>query len=162
MTFVEGGARVLGSVRLEGNSLVLTANSVERAERGREMLREAMGELVGAPLTSMQTAEQALAERRERDDADVAEEPPLPPEEAEAIMREMLDQHYRGLLSQPIEMLDGKSPRQAVRSKAGRQKVVEWLKYLENASQRSAREGTMPACDFGWMWEKLGIADLRH
>jgi hypothetical protein len=59
-------------------------------------------------------------------------------------------------------MLGGKSPRQAVRSKAGRQKVVEWLKYLENASQRRARDGTMPAYDFGWMWEKLGIADLRH
>jgi hypothetical protein len=31
-----------------------------------------------------------------------------------------------GILSPPIPMLDGKSPKQAVRSKAERQKVVVW------------------------------------
>jgi hypothetical protein len=160
-TFDAGGGRVLGSVRLEGNTLVLTANSVERAEQGREMLREALGARVGAPLTSMQTAEQALAERRAEDD-DVPEEPPLSPEELEAIMRETLDQHYRGLLSQPVAMLDGKSPRQAARSKAGRQKVAEWLKYLENQTAHRAVGGAMPAYDFGWMWEELKLADLRQ
>jgi hypothetical protein len=163
-TFDAGGGRVLGSVRLEGNALVLTANSVERAERGQKMLREALGARVEAPLTSMQTAEQALAERRAGGDdvAEDEEEPPLPPEEAEAIMRETLDRHYRGMLSQPVPMLDGKSPRQAARSKAGRQKVAEWLKYLENHSARNARDGRMPAYDFGWLWEELKIADLRR
>jgi hypothetical protein len=161
-TFDAGGGRVLGSVRLEGNALVLTANSVERAERGQKMLREALGARVEAPLTSMQTAEQVLAEPRAAGGATAAEEPPLPPEEAEAIMRETLDRHYRGMLSQPVPMLDGKSPRQAARSKAGRQKVAEWLKYLENHSARNARDGRMPAYDFGWLWEELKIADLRR
>jgi len=162
-TFDAGGGRVLGSVRLEENTLVLTANSVERAEQGRKMLREALGARVGAPLTSMQTAEQALAERRAAgSDAEVAKEPPLPPEEVEAILRETLDHHYRGILSQPVSMLDGKSPRQAARSKAGRQKVAEWLKYLENQAAHRAVGGGMPAYDFGWMWEELKIADFRQ
>jgi hypothetical protein len=161
-TFDAGGGRVLGSVRLEGNVLVLTANSVERAERGRERLREALGARVGVPLTSLQTAEQALAERQATGGGDVAEAPPLPPEEVEAIMRETLDQHYRGILSRPVSMLDGKSPRQAARSKAGRRKVAEWLKYLENQTAHRAAGGGMPAYDFGWMWEELKIADLRR
>ena len=142
--------------------LVLSANSVERAKRGREMLREALGARVGAPLTSMQTAEQVLAEQRAAGGNDPPEEPPLPPEEVEAIMRETLDQHYRAILSQPVSMLDGKSPRQAARSKAGRQKVAEWLKYLENQTAHRAVGGAMPAYDFGWMWEELKIADLRQ
>ncbi|HEX6012797.1 MAG TPA: hypothetical protein VFY87_13575 [Geminicoccaceae bacterium] len=161
-TFDAEGGPVLGSVRLEGGAVVLTANSVERIERGREMLREALGTLVKAPLTSMQTTEQVLAERAAEGDADVVEEPPLPPEETEAIMREMLDQHYRGVLSEPVSMLGGKSPRQAARSKAGRQKVAEWLKYLENQTARRAGADSMPAYDFGWMWEELKIADLRR
>jgi hypothetical protein len=73
-----------------------------------------------------------------------------------------LDQHYRGMLSQPVSMLDGKSPRQAARSKAGRRKVAEWLKYLENQTTHRAAGGGMPAYDFGWMWEELKIADLRQ
>jgi hypothetical protein len=93
-TFDAEGGPVLGSVRLEGSAVVLTANSVERIEQGQEMLRKALGALVKAPLTSMQTPEQVLAEQAAEGGADV-EEPPLPPEETEAIMREMLDQHYR-------------------------------------------------------------------
>ncbi len=66
------------------------------------------------------------------------------------------------MLSQPVPMLDGKSPRQAARSKAGRHKVAEWLKYLENQTARRAVGGGMPAYDFGWLWEELKIADLRR
>jgi hypothetical protein len=59
-------------------------------------------------------------------------------------------------------MLDGKSPRQAARSKTGRQKAAEWLKYLENQTAHRAVSGAVPAYDFGWMWEELKIADLRQ
>ncbi len=161
-TFDAQGGPVLGSVRLEGGAVVLAANSVERAERGREMVREALGALVRAPLTSMRTPEQVLAERPAEGEDEVAGEPPLPPEEAEAVMREVLDRHYRGLLGEPVPMLGGKSPRQAARSKAGRQKVAEWLKYLENQTARRAVGGNMPAYDFGWMWEELKLSDLRR
>src|SRR4051812_6952411 len=91
----EGGP-VLGSVRLEGGAVVLEANSAERAERGRGMLRGALGALVRAPLTSMRTPEQLLAERSAEGGG--AGEPALPPEEAEAVMREVMDRHYRGVL----------------------------------------------------------------
>ncbi len=161
-TFDADGDRVLGSVRLEGDGIILKANSVERAERGQKMIRVALGALVGTPLTSMQTAEQALAEQRANGNFKVDEELPLPPEEAEAVMREVLDQHYHRVLSQPLPMLGGKSPRQAARSKAGRQKVAEWLKYLENQAARGAGSGRMPAYDFSWMWDELKIADLRQ
>lgn len=154
----EGGP-VLGSVRLEGGAVVLEANS---AERGRGMLRGALGALVRAPLTSMRTPEQLLAERSAEGGEAGVGEPPLPPEEAEAVMREVMDRHYRGVLGEPVEMLDGKSPRQAARSEAGRRKVAEWLKYLENQTAHHAGAAGMPAYDFGWMWEELKIADLRR
>lgn len=84
-----------------------------------------------APLTALQTPEQVLAEHAARDDDQPPPEPPLPPEEMAALLHEVEDRHYREILSQPIPMLGGKSPRQATRSKAGRQKVAEWLKLLE-------------------------------
>jgi hypothetical protein len=50
----------------------------------------------------------------------------------------------------------------AARSKAGRRKVVEWLKYLENGAARRSQAQGHPAYDFGWMWEALKVTDLRH
>ena len=45
---------------------------------------------------------------------------------------------------------------------AGRRKVAEWLKYLENQTAHHAGAAGMPAYDFGWMWEELKVADLRR
>ena len=73
-----------------------------------------------------------------------------------------MDRHYRGMLGEPVPVLGGKSPRQAARTKAGRRKVAEWLKYLESQTAHRAGDGRMPAYDFGWMWEELRLADLRR
>ena len=161
-TYDEHGGRVLGSVRLDPAAVVLQTNSVERAERGRSWLAEVLGSLVKAPLTALQTPEQAMAEHAATGGVQPPPEPPLPPEEMAALLHEVEDRHYREILSQPIPMLDGKSPKQAARSKTGRRKVVEWLKYLENGAARRSQAQGHPAYDFGWMWEALKVTDLRH
>ena len=161
-TYDEQGGRVLGSVLLDPAAVVLRTNSVERAERGKSWLAGVLGPLVKAPLTALQTPEQAMAEHAAMGDDRPPPEPPLPPEEMAALLHEVEDRHYREILSQPIPMLDGKSPKQAARSKAGRRKVMEWLKYLENGAARRSQAQGHPAYDFGWMWEALKVTDLRR
>jgi hypothetical protein len=56
--------------------------------------------------------------------------------------------------------LDGKSPRQAVRSAAGREKLVDWLKLLENRSDKQ-QNAVLAEYDFGWMWAELGLQEYR-
>lgn len=147
-------------IGLKPDALVLTCNSRERAEMAKAKLAEMLDRLIGQPLTSMQTPDQAMAERAERS-GDVAHEP-VPPEIAGPLLKQVLDDHYRTCLNQPIGMLDGKTPRQAVRGKKGREQVVDWLKYLENGAARQALDDPSAAAyDLTWMWEELGIADLR-
>ena len=55
----------------------------------------------------------------------------------------------------------GKTPRQAARSKKGRQAVANWLKTLELTSARLPADDPMRDYDYGWMWRELGVADLR-
>ena len=101
-----------------------------------------------------------LAEQRAR-----GPRPPasgLPPEEERAILRQAMDEHYRGLLDQPIPALGNVSPRRAARSAKGREKVVAWLKTLENHSARRPAGDAIGVYDFGWMWEELGMASLRR
>jgi hypothetical protein len=59
-------------------------------------------------------------------------------------------------------MLGDVSPRKAARSKKGREKLVAWLKLIENSNARQEAGSPMASYDMSWMWEELGIADLRR
>ena len=157
-SFAEGGSQILGNLELHEGELILSVNSAERAERGRDFLAQILGDLVGAPLTSYQTPEQAL----EQNPKEKPEGPKLDPEEAARLVQKFKDEHYRKVLSEPIPMLGDKNPRQAAHSKAGREKVLEWLKLLENNEARQAKRSGEPPYDSSWMWEELKLNDLHH
>jgi hypothetical protein len=161
LSFPEKGGATLGSVDLRENHVVLSANSKERAERGRDLLARTLAGLVGPALTSMKTLDQALKEQEEKESGPSEAGLDLDPETNSLLLREVKDRHYQTTLEQPIPALDGRSPRHAARSKAGREKLVAWLKYLENQDARLAKESGELPYDFGWMWEELGIAE-RH
>lgn len=159
-TTMDSGAHVLGNIELKGKFLHLSANSAERAQIGTKLIQQALGDLVRAPLTEIRTVEQMMAEPPARDREDPASE--IPPEIAEQVVHQFMDRQYRETLDQPVGMLGNKTPRQAAKSATGRQKVAEWLKYLENQSAKQANAADpMATYSFEWMWHELGIFDLR-
>lgn len=148
------GATVMGSLEMNGKTLLVTVNSAERAAKVEALISAAAGDLLKTPLTTIRTVDQMRADQRRDGPRNGADE--IPPEIARQLMQEHLDKHYRETLDAPIPALGGKSPRQAVRSAVGRQKVIDWLKLLEN---RAAKHGNGPIAeyDFSWMWAELGL-----
>src|SRR3546814_438747 len=160
-TTMDNGARVLGNIELKGKFLHLSTNSAERAQIGTKLIQQALGDLVRAPLTEIRTVEQMMAERPARDREDPVSE--IPPEIAEQVVHQFMDRQYRETLDQPVGMLGNKTPRQAAKSATGRQKVAEWLKYLENQSSRQPNPtDPMATYSFEWMWHELGVINLRQ
>jgi hypothetical protein len=160
-TTMDNGTRVLGNIELKGKFLHLSTNSVERAQIGTTLMQQALGDLVRPPLTEIRTIKQMMAERPAREKEEPGSE--IPPEIAEQIVHQFLDRQYRETLDQPVGMLGNKTPRQAAKSAAGRQKVAEWLKYLENQSSRQPNPADpMATYSFEWMWHELGVVDLRQ
>jgi len=158
---MDNGQRVLGNVELKGRFLHLSTNSAARAENGTVLIRQALGDLVRAPLTEIRTIEQMMAERPPRERGRATSE--VPPEIAEQVVHQFMDRQYRETLDQPVAMLGNKTPRQAAKSAAGRQKVAEWLKYLENQSANQPDPANpMATYSFEWMWKELGVHDLRR
>jgi hypothetical protein len=157
ITTMEDGSLVLGTVELKGRRLSLAANSPARAERGRAMLEPVLTGLVRAPLTERTDLDQMLATERP---------PPAPtglsPEQERTLVQQMLDDHYRRVLDEPIPALGGKTPRAAAKTAKGRAAVVVWLKTLENHSGRQKPGDPMASYDFGWLWGELGVEDLRR
>lgn len=152
------GSTVLGSLELKGKTLLVTVNSAQRAAKVEMLIAEAVGNLLKRPLTTIRTVEQLRAEQRRDGPREEAEE--IPPEIAMLVMQDHLDQHYRETLDAPIPALGGKSPRQAVGTTAGRKKVIDWLKLLENRSAKHD-DGPIAVYDFGWMWAELGLEGHR-
>jgi hypothetical protein len=128
------------------------------------MLKRRLGSLVGRPITSTQSVKSAMAEQAGRTKTSPQPGPAagVPPEDLSEALREFKDRHYRSILDEPVPMVGDVSPREAVLTEEGRERVTEWLKYLENSETRRARvEGERPY-DFAWMWQELGIAERRR
>lgn len=158
-TFMDDGALVLGNVELKESELTLSVNSLARAERGQAMLTPILAGLVRTPLTESQTVEQSIASRPNPKKISPSG---LSPEEERAIICQTLDRHYASLLDDKVPALGDMTPRQAAKTAKGREKLVAWLKYLENQSSKHDADNPMANYDFGWMWERLGISELRR
>jgi len=158
---MDSGQRVLGNVEMKGRFLHLSTNSATRAEKGTMLIRQALGDIVGTPLTEIRTIQQMMAERPPRENGGA--DPDVPPEIAQQVVHQFMDRQYRETLDQPVGMLGNKTPRQAAKSAAGRQKIAEWLKYLENQSANQPDPADpMATYSFEWMWKELGVRDLRR
>jgi len=77
----------------------------------------------------------ATAVKAARGDQD--EELEIPPREMERIVHEMMTREYTRTLDEAVPALGDKTPRALARTKAGRAKVADWLKYLENGAAKT-------------------------
>ncbi len=153
-----GNGTVLGGLELKDKSLLFTVNSRARAAMAEVLVMGAAGDLLKPPMTTIRTVKQMMAERKAQHPRKAADE--IPPDIAAQIARDYMDKHYRETLDAPLPALGGKTPRQAVRSEAGRIKVIDWLKLLENRSAGHT-DGPIAEYDFSWIWAELGLQEHR-
>ena len=158
-SMTERGAIVLGTLELKDRTLTLHVNSGPRAQRGRAMLEPLLKGLVSTPLIERQTLDQAMAEHKMRGSEPVSSG--LPPDEERRLIHAQLDAHYRLQLDQPVPALGDISPRKAARTPKGREKIASWLKLIENRAAQQDSGDPMGNYDLTWIWEELGVADLR-
>ena len=110
----------------------------------------------------------ALVERADlgRSPARARQQPPqpsgVPPEVERQVISKAMDDHYHRILGEPIPSLGNRSPRSAATTPKGREKVVAWLKMLENHGAALRADDPMAGYDFGWMWRELGVEGLRR
>jgi len=77
------------------------------------------------------------------------------------VEREFLRRHYERWPDEPVPALGGKTPKAAVRTKKGRQAVIELLKDFEvHEARKAQKEGGEPF-DFGFLWQRLGLEKDR-
>ena len=155
MASVSGDGWVkLGDVEIGDGEVALTANSMERAERGRALLSSRLEHLVGRAVTSSRDPRQAMKASAEKPAPNDAEPPT---EESVQAMHRFLDRHYRRALDDPLPVLGGRTLRQAAATAKGRAEAIDWIRRVENIEYRRGLKQRRRAYDCGWIWEELAI-----
>ena len=156
------GRTIYGHLTLGPTKLEVMVNSEDRATRIRNILAPFLDGLVQPPLVERITPEQAMAAKGVVAAPATRSLPEgMSPEDMREAVRQVLDRQYRKVLGERVPMLGDKTPRQAVRSAKGRKAVANWLKGFEQNTARLTADDPMHDYDFSWMWEELGITDLR-
>ena len=151
----QGPRSVYGHVQAGGGHLRLEAQSRTRLQLGRGLLEANAGRW----LKHQRDACQSLDEIKRQ--AAVSSEPPederpIPPEQEREIILDMKAAHYAIWLDDPLPALDGKTPRQAVKNKAGRLAVLELIRDIEHDEEYQDQAG-LPAYDCTSLRRILGL-----
>lgn len=124
---------VIGRAELAQAELRLSANSVRRADALRARVQTACSGLLRH---RARTHSDPGAERGPRAHLKEERETAPSPQEAQ-LVQELKARHYAEWVDQPVPALGGQTPRQAMRTKRGREQVRILLKAIENHESRS-------------------------
>jgi hypothetical protein len=150
----ERGRAVIGNARIEGSVLLVETNSIERADALRARIEGACGSHV-QHRGRMHSDPRSPAAREE---SSRSHGPALEAPEARQMLREVKAAHYRTWLDTALPALDGRTPREAARTAAGRRDVDLLLRSMEHREARGVK-APEDRFDFGAFRRQLGIEE---
>jgi hypothetical protein len=152
----EGPRSVNGSIEVTEAGLRLETTSRRQLALGRGLLEFHAGkelQYLGDASTTLDDIKRGIRAGKKRPRPGRAPSQ----EECEALLA-FKEQHYATWPDIGLPALRGKTPREAVRTKAGREAVLRLLRDMESDERRAdAAEG--PAYDFGKLRRALGLAN---
>jgi hypothetical protein len=142
----EAPRRSFGHVEIDGGRLRLECNSRKRLATGRAIVEKLCGGLVRHLGDSFRSLDEV------RKDAP----PPLEPAIEHEVIAKFQAEYYAKWVDEPVPALNGRTPREAVRTKAGREAVEALLREFENSEDRVRGAGGS-AFDFSVVRAALGL-----
>lgn len=128
---------VHGHLEIDRTRLVARVNSAERAARFRSLVQECLGPNARSLGTEVQSLEDALEMEAAGGTPDPQDGPGLSEHpEVRQRLREMMATYYEAWVSEEIPALGGLTPLEAVRDRAGRDKVAALIDQIERDGQR--------------------------
>ena len=127
---------LLGRIEIDGAQMAVEVNSAERAAEFKRLVNEQMGEKARYRVTEIQSMERLVNEARANpsrapDLTDVNQEALRAQPEVQAQLRALMIRHYDAWVDDKIPALQGKTPREAVATSAGREKVDALIRDIE-------------------------------
>ena len=145
-----------GSIEVSNGRLRLSCQSRQRLKEGRRILEEKLGRLLGGYQEKFESLEDA---RRRRQGEGLAKpKTPVDPAVERELALKWKSGHYARWPDESLPALDGQTPRQAVLTEAGRAKVRDLVRGIENLEEHERKQGK-PALDLAPLRQTLGLTE---
>ncbi len=146
-----------GDITIKEGRLILKTNSVERAEKGKKLLKKLLGMDVEFQKSLIESTQQKMKSLPKKNDQD--NEPGLNPMDVPEIQEQikaMAKAHWDSWFDISIPVLGNKSPRQAVKTKQGRELLEALLLQYERMDDRKDKNDPFRA-DIDFIKTTLGL-----
>lgn len=80
------------------------------------------------------------------------------PEDTTALMTQVLRKHYANWPDEPVPLLGKRTPREAIATPAGLERVKGLLRSYESAEEEMARADAREPVSYQFLWDALGIS----
>jgi len=146
----EADNTILGTIRIAGNGITIEVNSQKRAETIEELVEKALGDKARLDSTEVSPTDD-LEDASDEGDFDPREslQEPVHDPHLKEVMEEMFLRHWCEWADNPLPALQGQTPRQAVSTAAGLEKVEALLRHAELRQKR------------GFAFQTAGIDHVR-
>lgn len=127
-----------GDVILKEGKLILKTNSVERAEKGKKLLVKLLGKHIEFQKMLIESAQQKMQSlpKGKTDHPNESEPNLMNVPEIQAQMKAMAKAHWENWFDQSIPALGSKTPREAAKTKAGREQLEALLLQFERMDDK--------------------------
>ena len=148
---------VLGHITIHNQKLMISVNSQNRAHLIRDIVESRLGDQVIHQTTKTRTIDEIKLDKA--DHPEKSAEPEVSPGMRKAMnkaMKEFLANSWKNWIDEKVPLLDGKTPREAVKDKDGREKVIALLDDFERMEKRRP-EGKGQPESIQWIRKQLGL-----
>ncbi len=126
---------VMGHITIREHKLILETNSDKRTQKGKKLLTKYLGENIIFQQTLMETPDQKI---KSSPQASLKEQPSTTPYDIPEIQEQLkliAKKHWIAWFDTPIPALKDKTPREASKTKAGRERLEALLLHYEQRDQ---------------------------
>jgi uncharacterized protein YecA (UPF0149 family) len=144
---------LMGDIEISKGLLIIKVNSNERVTQAKKIVKQRLGKGAVYRDTHQETAEEFFekvqAMPKETDEPDINELP-----EVQALLKKMHDDHWKRWPDMTLPALDGKTPREAAKTEAGRRRLEILLTEFHSSNVTS--RAPFPV-DLHYLRETLGM-----
>jgi hypothetical protein len=152
---------VLGSLEIKGNALTAEVNSEKRAKKIQSEIAKRLGKRANFKRAVHESADAKLAELEAQSGSTAFEQSLREQEEfasrteVQAIVKAQMEAHWEGWYNEPVPALQNKTPLEAARTKAGRERLEALLLDFELKNEEVSQPYLR--VDINAMRKKLGL-----
>lgn len=128
------------------------------ADKGRPWFEAAAGDAVRFLSRELSDPKGIMANASPQRQASPPELPDIPPEVYANLIEEAIRHAYKNWDDEPIPALNHKTPRQAIKTPAGLERVKGLLRSYEENERQQAKQEQRREISYDFLWQALGIA----